>query len=107
MMDKLYYNRFKSIILITYSLVIVFGCVSRQKVQIEQLDVNIPKTWTVPIPPSEKISGDWWSVFNDPVLDTFLVRLRTESPDMKTLVQNQKIGPLQCKNQWCLDIPIA
>ncbi len=96
-MDKLYYNRFKSIILITYSLVIVFGCVSRQKVQIEQLDVNIPKTWTVPIPPSEKISGDWWSVFNDPVLDTFLVRLRTESPDMKTLVQNQKMAHYNAK----------
>ena len=69
-----------------------FGCVTKQEVRVESLDISIPDAWVTPIASSEKISGDWWSIFKDPNLDTFLVRLKTESPDMRALVQNQRIA---------------
>jgi len=69
-----------------------FGCVTKQEVRVESLDISIPDVWVTPISSSEKISGDWWSIFKDANLDTFLVRLKTESPDMRALVQNQRIA---------------
>ena len=67
-----------------------FGCVGKQEVRVDNLDISIPDSWMTPLPASEEVSGDWWSVFKDPVLDTFLVQLRSNSPDMKTIVQNQR-----------------
>lgn len=88
MIDKIIYQNLKFFIIIIYFL--IFGCASKQSVQIEHLGIDVPDTWTVPFPPSQKISGNWWSAFNDSDFDTFLVRLKTETPDMKTLIQNQK-----------------
>ena len=70
--------------------ILFFGCVGKHEVRVENLDISIPDSWIAPLPASEKMSGDWWSVFEDPVLETFLVRLRFNSPDIKTIVQNQR-----------------
>ena len=70
--------------------ILFFGCVGKHEVRVENLDISIPNSWIAPLPASEKISGDWWSVFEDSVLDNFIVRLRSNSPDMKTIVQNQR-----------------
>ena len=67
-----------------------FGCIGKQEVRVENLDISIPDSWMTPLPASEKMSGDWWSVFEDQVLDTFLVQLKSNSPDMKTIFQNQR-----------------
>jgi len=74
-----------------------FGCVTKQEVHVESLDISIPDAWVTPITSSENISGDWWSIFEDATLDTFLVRLKTESPDMRSLVQNQKMALYNAK----------
>ena len=74
-----------------------FGCVTKQEVRVESLDISIPDAWVTPITSSENISGDWWSIFEDATLDTFLVRLKTESPDMRSLVQNQKMALYNAK----------
>ena len=74
-----------------------FGCVTKQEVRVESLDISIPDAWVTPITSNENISGDWWSIFEDATLDTFLVRLKTESPDMRSLVQNQKMALYNAK----------
>ena len=64
---------------------------------VEDLGVSIPEAWNAPFPASEEISGKWYSAFNDPVLDSLLIRIKTESPDFKTLVQNQSIALYNAK----------
>ena len=67
-----------------------FGCAGKQQVHVEDLGVSIPEKWKAPFPEIEKISGDWWSVFDDSTLNNFIDQLKTKSPDLKTLVQNHK-----------------
>ena len=68
------------------------GCAGKQQVHVEDLGVSIPETWKAPFPQIEKISGDWWSVFGDSTLNNFITQLKTESPDLKTLVQNHELA---------------
>ena len=79
-------------ILVSLSSISFHGCAGKQQVHVEDLDISIPEAWNTPFPPSEKVSGDWWSVFDDPMLDSFIARLKTKSPDIKTLVQNQELA---------------
>ena len=76
-----------------YLLTIFFiGCAGKHDVRIEDLDVPVPDMWGVSIPQSEQITGDWWSYFNDLKFNTYLNNLRNESPDIKTLYQNQRMA---------------
>ena len=84
------YRQKKQFIYLNLLFILFFSCVGKQEIRVDNLDISIPDSWITPIPASEKISGNWWSVFEDPVLDTFLVRLRSKSPDMKTIVENQR-----------------
>ena len=77
--------------------IVFFGCAVKQQVYVEDLGMSIPETWNAPFPSTEKLSGKWWSVFNDSILDSFLLRLKTESPDLKTLLQNQKMAHYNAK----------
>tara|TARA_B100001113_G_scaffold353779_1_gene359805 strand:+ start:433 stop:1914 length:1482 start_codon:yes stop_codon:yes gene_type:complete len=81
-----------SLIPIALFIILFFGCIGKQQVRVEDLGISIPATWNAPFPQSQKVSGNWWSIFNDPMLDSFLFRLKTESPDIKTLVQNQELA---------------
>ena len=87
----------RSLFYLTLFFILFFGCAGKQEVRVDTLDLKIPETWNAPFPPSEKVSGNWWSVFNDPMLDSFLLRLKTESPDIKTLVQNQRMALYNAK----------
>jgi len=91
------YKKRRSLFYLTLFFILFFGCVGKQEVRVDTLDLIIPETWNAPFPPSEKVSGNWWSVFNDPMLDSFLLRLKTESPDIKTLVQNQRMALYNAK----------
>jgi len=68
------------------------GCAGKQQVRVEDLGMSIPESWNALFPPIEKVSGDWWSTFNDPKLDSFIIDLKTKSPDIKTLIQNQEVA---------------
>jgi len=91
------YKKRRSLFYLTLFFILFFGCAGKQEVRVDTLDLKIPETWNAPFPPSEKVSGNWWSVFNDPMLDSFLLRLKTESPDIKTLVQNQRMALYNAK----------
>ena len=80
------------VILIALFIFLFFGCMGKQQVHVEDLGISIPSTWNAPLPQSQKVSGNWWSVFNDSMLDSFLFRLKTESPDIKTIIQNQEVA---------------
>ena len=72
--------------------VLFFGCAGKQQVRVEDLGMPIPETWKAPFPIIEKVSGDWWSGFDDPMLDNFILQLKTKSPDIKTLIQNKELA---------------
>ncbi len=74
-----------------------FGCSVKQQARVEDLGMSIPEAWSAPFPQNEEVSGNWWAVFNDSILDSFLFMLQTESPDIKTLVQNQKMALYNAK----------
>ena len=64
----------------------------KAQVHVEDLGISIPETWKAPFPQIEKISGDWWSVYDDSTLNNFITQLKTKSPDLKTLVQNHELA---------------
>ena len=55
------------------------GCAGKQQVHVENLGISIPETWKAPFPQIEKISGDWWSVYDDSTLNNFITQLKTKS----------------------------
>ena len=69
--------------LFIYLLTIFFiGCAGKPNVRFEDLDVSVPNVWSVSIPKSEHITGDWWSYFNDLKFNTYLDNLMNKSPDI-------------------------
>ena len=81
------------------------SCSPKNKIEIQDLDFKIPEEWSFPIhsssmPDEDSIGSllpndkrrDWWSYFNNPNLDTFLASVKNQSPDLRTLIQNEKIS---------------
>ena len=91
---------------LNFTFILFSGCAGKQHVHVENLGVSIPEAWNAPFPESEEISGKWYSAFNDPVLDSLLIRIKTESPDFKTLVQNQSIALYNAKISDAIVSPV-
>ncbi len=78
----------------SFSLFIIFqsGCISKPELNMEELRINIPKEWSIPMHIDNDAVGEWWLAFNNKELNKFLSLIKTESPDFLSLIQNQKIG---------------
>ena len=81
-----------SLILVFFYTITFNGCSPKNKIEIQDLDLNIPTEWSFPIHNNVESTTDWWTHFNNPYLDTFLNDVKDYSPDFKTLLQNQKIS---------------
>jgi len=81
-----------SLILVFFFTITFNGCSPKNKIEIQDLDLNIPTEWSFPIHNNVESTSDWWTHFNNPYLDTFLSDVKDYSPDFKTLLQNQKIS---------------
>ena len=84
----------KKQIKIIFSLILlfIFGCSSTQKVNIEDLDIQIPEIWKTKIPSSEEITGEWWKIFKDEKLEKFIIDFQKNSPDLKSIVDNRNMA---------------
>ena len=75
------------------SLVTIFsGCSNRPEIKLEDLGVIVPQSWSTSFPDTEEIVGDWWNVFQDSLLIKYLNDFNKNSPDVLTLLQNQKVA---------------
>ena len=69
--------------------ILFFGCANNQSITVEDIDIEIPDKWQTTIPSYEPLTGDWWSLFNDPKLEIFVKEIMQNSPDIKTILNNQ------------------
>lgn len=75
------------------SLVVIFnGCSSNPNIKLEDLGVVVPESWTTSLPDTEESVGDWWLIFQDSLLVKYLDDFNKNSPDVLTLLQNQKVA---------------
>ena len=83
-------NYYKSFIIALF--VFLQGCANNSSVTIEDIDIDIPDRWQTTILDSKPLTGDWWSMFNDPKLEEFIDAIEGNSPNLKTIINNRKIA---------------
>lgn len=71
---------------------ILSGCLSKPEIEIEDLGVLVPESWSTSLPDTEEFVGDWWIIFKDSLLTRYLRDFNENSPDVMTLIQNQKVA---------------
>ena len=83
-------NKFTNYIII--SCILLFGCANKQSITINDIDIEMPDKWQTNIPDYEPLTGNWWALFNDPELETFIEEIIQNSPDIKTILNNRKMA---------------
>ena len=68
------------------------SCIPRNKITSQELDFEIPEEWSFPIHSDGGRTVDWSAYFNNHFLDTFLIKVKEQSPDLIALLENQKIS---------------
>ena len=77
---------------IIISCILFVGCANNTSITIEDIDIDVPDRWQTTIPDSKPLTGDWWSMFNDPKLEQFINAIEENSPNIKTIINNRKIA---------------
>ena len=77
---------------IIISCILFVGCANNTSITIEDIDIDVPDRWQTTIPDSKPLTGDWWSMFNDPKLEQFIDVIEENSPNIKTIINNRKIA---------------
>ena len=72
--------------------VFLLGCANNTSITIEDIDIDVPDRWQTTIPDPKPLTGDWWSMFNDPKLEQFIDAIEENSPNIKTIINNRKIA---------------
>jgi len=90
MARKMVNNYYKSFIITLF--VLLQGCANNTSVTIEDIDIDIPDRWQTTILDSKQLTGNWWSMFNDPKLEEFIGAIEENSPNLKTIINNRKIA---------------
>ena len=84
---------FSAIILLFFKI----GCYPKPIVLTDDLGIDIPNEWSIPIYGDSANVGDWLSSFNDEELIRYIGLVKTESPDFLSIIQNKKMGKYNAK----------
>lgn len=68
------------------------SCAGRSEFDIDTLDIHVPKSWETTFPDNKDFVGEWWLSFQDSALTNYLAKYKRNSPNVKTLLQNQKLA---------------
>jgi NodT family efflux transporter outer membrane factor (OMF) lipoprotein len=68
------------------------SCYNNINIEVEDLGVSIPESWTTSFPETKEFVGDWWIIFQDTLLIKYLDDFNKNSPNVLTLLQNQKVA---------------
>ena len=82
-----------------FSLIIIlpFGCYHNPRSSTDELGINIPKEWSMPIHEKSDNNEDWVSAFKDKELISYLEAVKVKSPDFLSILENEKIGRYNAK----------
>jgi NodT family efflux transporter outer membrane factor (OMF) lipoprotein len=72
--------------------VLYLSCAGRSEFDVETLEIPIPESWQTPFPEKKDFVGEWWLSFQDSALIDYLAKYESNSPDVKTILQNQKLA---------------
>ncbi len=84
-------------LLISLFIIFGFGCYNNPRNSVDNLDINIPDEWSVPIHEKSNNNKDWVTAFNDKELISYLEAVKAKSPDLLSILQNEKIGRYNAK----------
>jgi len=74
-------------LLFSFITIFVFGCYNNPRTSVDDLGINIPDEWSIPI--HEKSSNiDWVTAFNDKELISYLEAVKVNSPDLLSILEN-------------------
>ena len=73
------------------------SCYNKANIKIEDLGVTVPESWSTSFPETEEFVGDWWMIFQDTLLIKYLSDFNKNSPDVLTLLENQKVAKNSAK----------
>ena len=84
-------------LLFSFITIFVFGCYTNPRTSVDDLGINIPKKWSMPIHETSDNNKDWVTAFNDKELTTYLEAVKVKSPDLLSILENEKIGRYNAK----------
>ena len=79
-------------IIYSFIFVLIVACSHVPRLSTENLDIDIPKEWSMPIHEKSDDNKDWIKAFNDEDLIAYIGKVRSNSPDFLSLLENEKIG---------------
>ena len=83
--------------LLLFLVCLFFSCAGKHNVQIENLEIPIPHSWTTPFSDNQRITGEWWLAFQDTGLVSFLEDFKKNNSDIKTIYENKKLAKYSAK----------
>ena len=83
--------------LLSFFIIFAFGCYNNPRTSVDDLGINIPKKWSMPIHETSDNNKDWVTAFNDKELTSYLEAVKVKSPDLLSILENEKIGRYNAK----------
>ena len=78
----------KIIFLTTFTL---FSCASQKPIEPNQvLDFDVPEKWEVSISQNLDFDQDWWKIFNDDNLNSYLIEFMDENINLEKAMLNTR-----------------
>ena len=74
---------------------------------VDNLGINIPEEWSMPIHEKSDNNKDWVTAFNDKDLISYLEAVKVKSPDLLSILENEKIGRYNAKIRGASILPSA
>ena len=78
-------------LLLLFIIILAFGCSNSPSISADELGISIPEQWSMPIPEKSNAT-DWVEAFNDEDLTVYIGKIKSNSPDLLSLIENEKIG---------------
>ena len=78
-------------------IIFAFGCYHNPHTSSDELGINIPGEWSMPIHEKSDNNKDWVAAFNDEDLISYLEAVKVKSPDLLSILENEKIGRYNAK----------
>ena len=84
-------------LLFSFITIFVFGCYNNPRTSVDDLGINIPEKWSMPIHETSDNNKDWVTAFDDKELTSYLEAVKVKSPDLLSILENEKIGRYNAK----------
>ena len=84
-------------LLFSFIIIFTFGCYHNPRISADELGINIPEEWSMPIYEKSDNNKEWVTAFKDKELISYLEAVKVKSPDFLSILENEKIGRYNAK----------